>query len=259
MENKKDVNNKKNNLPNEIFMKILYNIKTFDDLLNTYNIFKEHNYLIDIEIDKYLDIKNKTKRKRNWMHSIMSEFQYYIELYITETDKEDKNLNLDILRKKYNKSEISKKIIKYDLKCDICDYIYDFKNTIENHFYNCFNCNFIFCQKCCIECENCDPRDSLIYHHCLDCKNNCVIYIKKEINKTYRLILNDNNIYSKQKKTEYMDNLIATYCKNMIKLVDEDELYDVYNLLATLDFNEKNIIADNITIINNYNENTDSD
>jgi hypothetical protein len=41
----KKYENIKDNLPNEIFMNILY------------NYFEDHSYLIDIEIDKYLNIK----------------------------------------------------------------------------------------------------------------------------------------------------------------------------------------------------------
>lgn len=244
----KEHKNIKDDLPNEIFMNILYNLKDFNDLLNTYNYFENHNYLIDIEIDKYLNIKNIKKKERNWMAKILSSIEFEIRLYIIEINKKDKKEKLENLGN--NKNDISKKIIKYHLRCDICDYIYKFNEIIDRHFYNCINCEFIFCQECCIKCDNCDPYDSLIYYHCLDCNYNCVKYIKDKINKTHRSILNENNEYTKSKEKSNMENMVTAYCKNMIKMIDGDEIYDIYNLLITKDFNDKNIQADRILIFN---------
>lgn len=72
-------------------------------------------------------------------------------------------------------------IIKYYLKCDKCNYnfnFYDFRNI-----YKCFICYQNVCKKCRFKCYPCMPYDKNSFSHCSKCKIDSFEYIKEKLKK----------------------------------------------------------------------------
>lgn len=220
-----------NNLPDEIFMNILYNIR-YVDIINIYKVSKKYRELINIEIDKYLNIRNEIKKEKDKLSNILSYFETKILYYIYEDEIDEKNKMLKMVNELFMEHDILRRIIIFYLKCYNCNYLYN--TNSYNNFYECVNCELTYCQKCCIKCYNCDPYKRSIYYHCLCCKSKCFKEIKKEINETYKLNIKENDIIKKQQNKEYINDLKLIYCKNIIKLIDEDGIEDIYVLIEKI-------------------------
>lgn len=172
-----EIINKKPNkiyeLPNEIFINILYYLNDFNDLLNIYEVFTKYNELIDNKIYEYLNIKSERRKKNHFMMLLLSYIENKIEFYFFDSNLEyEKQTYIDEFKNLYDKSNISKKVIRYYLRCDICEYIFDNK-IINKQFYKCINCKNITCEFCGSICQFCDPYKNIEYFHCLDCEKYC--------------------------------------------------------------------------------------
>lgn len=172
-------------LSSEIHIKIFENIDTIDDLINFYDISYNNKTIINDEVDKYLKLKNKIKEKKR-LFKILFPIEHKIREYIHEDDKTTKEIIIKKLKKMYNKSDLYKRIIDYYLTCDICGYKHNYNINGEYNyktFHECINCDNILCSKCCIGCDFCSSMDDLIFHHCLNCRKECLKIIRMNIIK----------------------------------------------------------------------------
>lgn len=174
------------------------------------------------------------------MFNIISFLEKNINEYVEEYRIELKEYEKDKLDKIYNEDDISKKIIKYYLECYNCGYIYDGMNKNFNY---CFNCKNTFCDDCYIECKSCRCYGNKKNYHCYDCKSQCFNKTLKLIKNIYNSILKEESIEKRDiMKDEYnLDSIVRNYCKNMINVIDYDDIYDIYNILITKDYNRRNI------------------
>lgn len=253
------------NMSSDIFIKILKNIETINDLINMYDIFYNNRTTIINEIDYYLKtIKFKNKKKK-WLFKIL---YFSIEIDIINYLIEDNDIKRKDFLKKikglYEEHEIYKKIIEFYLKCNICGYRYNKDYLyVYRDFYECLNCDNILCNKCCLECIKCDPDEDIIFHHCLYCKNECLETIKQEINKLTNELDSDLDSNDDDENFESLRKLKLKYCKNILCLAYEDKInMDIYkkidytfNVLDRKDYNkEKNIFKMLDIAFNNNNE-----
>lgn len=169
---------RKNKIPHEIFISILYNIEnmTIKDLINIYYAFYDYNNyrkIIMFEFNKYLDFyissyenkddlsstdKDFENKNRNIISLKLFNINREIEkiLYRTEEDEiEEEYINRKnkmIKNLRINNSYIINNIINCFLKCYICKN--NDINKMEN-IYSCSNCEDVICDNCCIKCNEC--------------------------------------------------------------------------------------------------------
>lgn len=240
---------KRDYLPSELVMNILYRLESFKDLKNAYKVFKYHNQLIEQEIDDYLNIRYKHK---HWIHKLIksNNFIYdYINTDESDIWKDDKDEMLEEIKEMYNEDNISKKLIKYYLECYNCDYIFDEKRF--KHFQYCFNCEKTFCSDCYTECYKCDIKGNYPYYPCLKCKKQCAENAINDINNTHEIIINSYNFREREKYTDNLKSLITDFCVNITKpLWFHDDIYHVYNLLIKI-YNRNNNYIQGVKIIFN--------
>lgn len=234
-------NMKINELPSEVSMKIIKDIKEINDLINIYDIFHNSRKIIIIEINKYLNIKDEKERIKYWIHDIICPIEIKIKSYFDDDEIEEKKESLKELKILYKKHEIYKIIIGFYLTCNNCKYKYNVNNDyVYKHFYECLNCGNVICSECCTDCDYCNFGDIILYH-CLICKKDkCLKTIKKEINEIEEKIPSDVDSDDDNENFNYLRKLKLKYCKNILNLVydqvmylDEerkiDEVFDILN------------------------------
>lgn len=217
-------------------------IKDHDDLIVLYDTFYLNKGIIITEIDKYLNIKNKIKKKNHWMSKIF----YYIENEIREyvltiednSGDKYKRLLIENIDKIYKKHDIYKYIINFYLRCNDCNNYYKLKK--DKQFYDCLNCDLIYCEDCCINCNKCDNM-KVIYKHCFYCKDyKCLESIT---NKIKNLKINESSkidYYSKltELKAKYCLNKTEIIYKTQYPDIDEDKIDEIYDVLINENNNE---------------------
>lgn len=219
-----DVINKKE-VPVEIYIEIFKNVDEIDDLINLYDTYNNKK-IIDDEIIKYLNTKTNESQEKHWLNKVLKRTEYKINNYICENDEHDKNEYLNYIKKMYNKHYIYKFVINFYLTCFNCNV-----KDINRNYYVCLNCDKTFCFNCCIKCEKCDPFENIFYH-CSNCKEyECLLNIKKIINKTQKDFEIEKDIIKKLIIEDYLKEIKTKYCKNMIGLALEEDFDNVFNIL----------------------------
>lgn len=258
--------NRKNiqKLPSEIFIKILENIETINDLINVYDIFYNNKITIINEIDNYLKLVNFNDKKKNWLFKILYfHIESNIKLYLHEVKCEIRKNCLKNINELYEEHEIYKIIIDFYLKCNICEYKYNKKYLyVYKDFHECINCNNILCDKCCVQCINCDPNKNIIFYHCLYCKNECLETIRQEINKLNDELDSGLESDDDDEDFEKLRKLKLKYCKNILYLAYENKIYmDIdkkidytFKILDRKDYEKEKKIFRILDIVLNDNE-----
>lgn len=182
--NKKEKVNvkRKIDIPQEIFLKILEEMESIQDLINMYDIFKEYRHYIINSIYDYCQI---FKSGEHYLYKFLERFYELIDTEYIIGYEEDKDYIMKTLKHNYNNHIIYRIIIESLLKCYKCKYIFDI-NKIK-HIYFCMYCYEYFCGSCCIKCDIC-----YIYHdeefrpqyHCSSCGNKCLHDIEKNFKKS---------------------------------------------------------------------------
>lgn len=197
MEEKCINNNKINILPNEIFLRILYNINNLQDLINIYNCFKNYRKLIYYEINTYF--KNIClKNDDHYLFTLFFNIIYYLNEYISKEENIVKDKMISKIKNIYNSHYIYKIIINRFLICEKCNYIINIYNY--RHIYKCFICEKKICKNCITKCHPCIPYNTNVFSLCNKCKYDSFNYINKKLNK---FNITDKNIAYKLKYIFY--------------------------------------------------------
>lgn len=176
----KCINNKINKLPNEIFLKILYNINDLSDLINIYDYFKKYRKLISYEINTYFK-NTDSKNDEHYLFILLKDIRHFLDGYITKDENTIKNKMINNIEKLYNSHYIYKIIINHYLMCEKCTYIINIYNY--RHIYKCFICDKKICKNCNIKCHPCAPYNTKPFYHCKNCKEDYFYYINEKLNK----------------------------------------------------------------------------
>lgn len=222
-------------IANEIILCIIKKVDNIEDIINIYEskCFYNFNSLINMEIEKYLNMDYEN-RKKHFLHNSMGPFLYRIEEYLCGEEYIDGGDNKKIIKlfkyinKVHEEHKIYKKIIDFYLKCKKCKY--KIKKDKSLNFCKCDNCDKVFCSDCYIVCKECGKYNNLVYCHCLYCKGKCCLKIIK--NK----IDNINNMEKHQRiyKTDELIELKESFIDNLVDLMYKDEIYD--SIIDNLDF-----------------------
>lgn len=232
-----------NKLPNEIILKIIYNIDNIGDLINIYESSNNFKNLINKEIIKYFNEKNCSEFykyfdqsdifedtgdllvffdncfQRKYLYVMIignNKLDSYMIDYLENYNEDIKNDNLIKIQNLYSKHIIYKIVLDSILYCSICK----INNLKKISLYKCFNCHKYICNECCIKCKECNiyKYDNGVYYHCKYCKNKCFNNILEDLKN-----INFENTTKKYK--DIKDILLVEYT-NRIDLDDIDYIED---------------------------------